>query len=325
MSSSVLPPPRVSGVAFVTGAGGFIGRHAVSAMRRAGWATAGLSNSAAPADGLDLPPADAWVSGAISGEGLQRAMDKLGTPEVIIHAAGGSSVAASLADPDADHERTVGSVAQVLDFMRTGAPGARLIFLSSAAVYGQAGPDRLDEAAAAAPISPYGRNKRAAEELIEARRAEHGLDAVVVRFFSVYGEGLRKQIFWELSRRLASDPAALELGGTGEERRDFLHVEEATDFLARLAAAPAGALPPLVNGGGGRATTVREAAEALARALGCDTGLRFSGETRPGDPQSLVADPALALALGLEPRIGLDEGLARFAAWARPLLEPAHG
>lgn len=315
-------------MAFVTGAGGFIGRHAVSALRNAGWRTAGLSNRAPPDDGLGLLPADAWIPGSIDADGLQRALAELGSPEVIIHAAGGSSVGAAKQDPARDHLRTVGSVEEVLAFMAGSAPRARLLFLSSAAVYGDAGRGQqggLDEATSAPPVSVYGGHKQEAEEKIRAAHRDHGLDAVAVRFFSVYGEGLGKQIFWDLTKRLAADPTDFKLGGTGKEVRDFLHVTDAVDFLVRLAAAPAGVLPDRINGGAGRETTVREAAEALARALGVDEVPRFDNRDRSDNPARLVADPERALKFGLQPRIGLDEGLARFVAWARPQLEREHG
>jgi UDP-glucose 4-epimerase len=321
----VAPPLPGDGCVLVTGAGGFIGRHAVSAFARAGWRTAGLSNGPAGQDGQDLHAPDVWVAGKVKREGLSRAAASLGAPRLIIHAAGGSSVGASLADPARDFDRTVGSVAETLAFMTAEAPDARLIFLSSAAVYGQAGRSPLAEDAPTAPVSPYGRHKRAAEELIEAWAGTHGLDAVIVRFFSVYGPGIRKQIFWDLAGKLAADPPSLELGGTGEEARDFLHVEDAVRFLGRLACAPRQGGVLTVNGGGGRATTVREAAEALARAMDRRTRIGFSGQVRSGDPSSLVADPTLARSLGLEPQVELEPGLESFAAWAEPLLEAGDG
>lgn len=324
-AEQLAPAPRGSGTVFVTGAGGFIGRHTVSAFVRSGWRCVALSNRLGADDGLALQGPHAAFVGPVSAEGLRRAAAECARPELVIHAAGGSSVGASLADPKGDFERTVGSVTELLSYLAAEARDARLIFLSSAAVYGQAGRAPLDEDAPTAPVSPYGLHKRKAEELVEAWSAEHGLDAAVVRFFSVYGAGNRKQIFWDLAHKLAQDPARVELGGTGDEARDFLHVADAVRLMGLLADLPRREGLLTVNGGSGRATTVREAAEALARALDCRTKIAFTGDIRPGDPSALVADAVRVRSLGFRPRVTLDEGLRDFAAWARPLLEPPHG
>lgn len=297
-------------MAFVTGAGGFIGGHVAAALERSGWRVAAL--------GRKSPP-DPWPQGALRREGLADVVEVAGTPEVVVHCAGTGSVRAAEADPEAERLRTVGGLIEVLSFMSELAPGARLILLSSAAVYGEGEAPKDEVTTPLQPISAYGEHKRIAE----ATALESGLDVAVVRFFSIYGPGLRKQLFWDLCGRLMADPETLCLGGTGEERRDFLYIDDAVDLIGRLIAA--GSPPPVVNGGSGRATTVREAAGTLIAALGARAQLSFSGEVRPGDPKVLVADTTRAEALGFGPRTRLDDGLARFAAWARPLLEPAHG
>ena len=138
-----------------------------------------------------------------------------------------------------------------------------------------------------------------------------------MRFFSIYGPGLRKQLLWELAGRAAAGPEAITLSGRGDEARDFLFVHDAVRLVAGLAGLERGAAPGVVNGGTGEAVTVRRAAQTLCRALGLQTRIEFSGAVREGDPKSLVADPAVAQALGFTPEVSLDAGLARFAAWFR--------
>jgi UDP-glucose 4-epimerase len=310
MAVSNVPAPRGTGVAFVTGAGGFLGWAAASAFRRAGWRVAALGHPPRPGQ-QGLSPTDLWIEGDIEIGALRAAADRMARPEVLFHAAGGASVGASLADPEADRARTVGSLRQTLAYLTADAPCARLIYPSSAAIYGEAAQGPIPESAPAAPVSPYGRHKADAERLIQAA----GLDAVIIRFFSVYGPGLHKQLLWELAGRLAADPAELELSGDGEEARDFLYVDDAMDLVALAAGLDELTTPLVLNGGAGRAVTVRQAADALRRSLGRSTSIRFSGKGREGDPRSLVADISRARALGFGPAVSLEQGLAGLADW----------
>ena len=308
-SDSMVPPPRGSGVAFVTGAAGFLGGAVAAAFVRAGWRVAGFDLAPGWAGGCAH-----WITGEVHRDVLTRAAAELGKPEVMFHAAGGSSVGASVADPEGDFTRTVLSVRETLAFLTAEASTARLIYPSSAAVYGAAATGRLSEDARLDPMSPYGRHKLQAETEI----AGAGLDTVMLRFFSLYGPGLRKQLLWDLARRLKSRPAQLELSGTGEELRDFLFVDDAVRLVG-LAAGPGPGGERVINGGRGEAVAVRHAAKTLAKALGCETAIGFSGAARAGDPDALVADTARSESLGFSPQVTFEAGAVRFARWFEAL------
>ena len=298
----MVPAPWGSGVAFVTGSAGFLGSAVAGALVRAGWRVAGFDvNPGWPAGCAH------WTTGEVHRDGLAIAAAEIGTPEIVFHAAGGGSVGDSVANPEADFARTVLSLRETLAFMAANAPEVRLIYPSSAAVYGAAEPGPVDETAWLQPISPYGRHKLQAEFDI----ATFGANAVVLRFFSLYGPGLRKQLFWDLAKRLAARPAQLELSGTGEELRDFLFIDDAVRLVGLAATNPSA----ILNGGRGQAVTVREAAATLARALGSEARIGFSGQARAGDPLALVADTAAARRSGFEPEVDLEEGVGRFARW----------
>lgn len=322
---TLAPQPRGSGIAFVTGAAGFIGRHAVCAFKSAGWKVAGLSNGEAASDQLGLSAPDAWVLGRVSRQGLKQATARLGRPEVVIHAAGGASVNASLSDPLEDLDRTVGSMREVMSFLKQDAPATRLIFLSSAAVYGASHRGPIREDARLLSISPYGLHKRMAEGLATGWARMFDLDVAVVRLFSVYGPGIRKQLLWDVTRRLCADPTAIELFGTGDELRDFLYVDDAVRLIGLLAGAQRPDQPVLINGGSGQASSVSRVASHLCNALEVETRVGFNGVMREGDPRSLVADIGLARKLGFRPRVGLEEGLAHYAAWTRSETSHADG
>jgi UDP-glucose 4-epimerase len=305
----MIPKRRGSGAALVTGAAGFLGGAVSRALRKAGWRVAGL----------DFLPGgkgfDHWTTGEADRAALARAAEAIGAPEIVFHAAGGASVGASLADPKTDHARTVGSLMEMLAFLKDHAPSARLIYPSSAAVYGAASAKPLAENYTLEPISPYALNKLHAEAEIIAASTEFGLEAVILRFFSLYGPGLRKQLLWDLAQRLTSGPSRLELSGSGEEQRDFLYIDDAVQLVGLAARVRLSGAPRTWNGGRGEAITVRQAAETLARAMGKDVAIDFSGETRAGDPTALVADVTAARKLGFEPRTSFEDGVQAFADW----------
>ena len=296
---------------FVTGAGGFIGAKVAAEFEVMGRVVIRIGHHIG-----GHGAAARNVVGSIDTEALVRAASIGGPPALIVHAAGGSSVAASVADPNRDFERTVGSLTSVLDFIDRQASNARLIFLSSAAVYGSAGTAPIPEEAPLHPISPYGHHKKVCEDLILERVRAGALDATILRLFSVYGPGNRKQLFWDVANRLCSHPRTLELAGTGEEARDFLYIDD-TVALIRLLAERGEPSPLVVNGGSGVAVTVREAAETLSFALKVPTQIVFTGVERAGDPSRMICDPALARMLGFAPRVSFPHGVQRFAEWAK--------
>jgi len=301
----------MSGAALVTGAFGFIGRHAARRLARGGWNVSGIGHGH-----FDDAARKAWgLNGFVSADVTLDGLRACGvTPGLIVHCAGGSTVGASLARPLADFERSVATTAAVLEFARTAAPGARVVFISSAAVYGDAGAQPLREGAVPAPISPYGVHKRAAEELCRMFGSQFGVASIVLRLFSVYGARMRKQLLWDAANRLRSGNATF--GGTGRELRDWLHVEDAAALIER-AGALASRECPVINGGTGVGTPVSEVLAGLASALGTSAVPRFSGEKRPGDPESLVADVAKATAAGWRAEIDWKEGVLGYAAWFR--------
>lgn len=296
---------REKPVAWVTGSAGFIGRNVAGHLEDQGWSVVGIDRAAAPRS--------IHVAGELSPPPFTQALDALGPPALVFHAAGGSSVGESVRDPAASLRDTVTATEVLLDFLVRRAPSAKVVFPSSAAIYGAADAVPLAEDRPANPVSPYGHHKLAAEGLC-AQAATHGLQVAIVRLFSVYGPGLRKQLPWDLALKLAAGTPHIELSGTGAETRDFLNVEDVAALTVFLAGARF-ATPLIVNGGTGVATRVDAFAALLAKALGKQTRVTFNGETRAGDPQHYQADVARLRGLGFTPRVDLATGIARYADW----------
>lgn len=296
---------RTQPVAWVTGSSGFIGETVARYLGAQGWTVVGI----------DRIPAlrTIHVAGELSPATFSKAIEIAGPPALVFHGAGGSSVGESVRDPAASLRDTVTATQVVLDFLLARAPASKVVFPSSAAVYGAAGAAPLAEDRPANPVSPYGHHKLAAEGLcIDA--AKRGLQVAVVRLFSVYGPGLRKQLPWDLAQKLFAGASQVELSGTGAETRDFLQIEDVAALTAFLAGQRFDA-PLIVNGGTGVATRIDAFAALLMRSLGKRARITFNGETRAGDPQHYRADISRLRALGFTPQIGLAAGLARYARW----------
>ncbi|MCW6531211.1 NAD(P)-dependent oxidoreductase [Sphingomonas sp. MMSM20] len=301
-------------LAWVTGGAGFIGRSLVRHLVATGTRVAGID--LAEAAGLTHITAG-WQVGAVSHEKLDALAQNTGLPDVIYHLAGGSSVGASLSEPFRDFTATVAGTAMLLDWLRNHSPVTRLVIVSSAAVYGNLHVDPIAEDAATAPFSPYGAHKFAMETICAGWAGSFGLPVVAVRLFSVYGPELRKQLLWDLCGKLTVSDAPIVLGGTGAELRDWTHVDDVVRALV-IATPLASPAMPVINAGSGRARSVREIAEVAARAFGRDPAcLSFSGNSRPGDPFSLIAARGLLDAIGFDWRVDPTAGVEDYVRWYR--------
>jgi len=233
-------------------------------------------------------------------------------PDLVIHCAGSASVAFSEAHPFEDFQRTVVSTGALLAWLRECAPAARLVLPSSAAVYGEVATLPIAETVPPRPASLYGSHKLASETLVTDYARMAGLRVVIVRFFSLYGPGLRKQLFWDACQKFSR--GVTEFSGTGDELRDWLHVEDA-GALIELAASKASPVAPVVNGGSGQGARVRDALAQLATAFAAQPTPHFSGLPRRGDPLAYVADIGVARAWGWAPRHSLLPGLVEYGNW----------
>jgi UDP-glucose 4-epimerase len=256
-----------------------------------------------------------WYQGPVSTGSLGELIAEHGAPDAVVHAAGSSSVRVAAEDPAEDFRRTVDGTAELLEALRRWAPQARLLLSSSAAIYGNDHRNPIAEDAAPAPISIYGLHKLRAEELCLEAAEQHGLQVAIIRFFSLYGAGLRKQIFWDLWNKITGGNPIV-LGGTGNESRDFLHVRDAVLLLLHIAEHADIEAPLIINGGTGRPTTIRDAASLMVRLSDCRAEIVFEGLSRPGDPAHLVAHVGRLRATGYRSRIELADGMADYVAWA---------
>ncbi|CAN5738304.1 NAD-dependent epimerase/dehydratase family protein [soil metagenome] len=295
--------------ALVTGAYGFVGRHVARHMARNGYVVRGMGHGAwGRGEWREWGLSD-WHSADVNVETL---LTHGGEPDVIVHCAGSGSVAFSMTHPYQDHQRSVTTTLAVMDFARQHRPEARIVLPSSAGVYGVAAEQPIRVNSTLAPVSPYGLHKRMAEDLCVSYARHFGVRAAVVRLFSVYGIGIRKQLLWDACSKLSAGD--LMFGGTGDETRDWIHIEDAAQLLLRVSE-EASQHCPIVNGGSGAAITIREVVNTVAKGLGLVDFPQFSGRSRPGDPVHYLADISEAKALGWTPARDWQTEVSAYVEW----------
>ncbi|MDR1367775.1 MAG: SDR family oxidoreductase, partial [Candidatus Accumulibacter sp.] len=192
---------------FITGVFGFLGSWCAAHFSESGFEVVGIGNTndaSRKCPCFDRGTLVGTHEGAVTARALDAAAENFGLPHALVHCAGGGSVAFSYDNPREDFLRTVGSTAEVLDFLRRNA-SVRLVYPSSVAVYGKAERVPIAETAHCAPVSPYGVHKHLAEQLCRAYAAQWNLPVAIIRFFSLYGEGLRKQLLWDACRKAAQE------------------------------------------------------------------------------------------------------------------------
>jgi len=301
----------------VTGVAGFIGSHIAEKLRSMGLEVAGIDNfingheenlAALKGDrGFKLIRGD-----ILDTKDLSRACDGV---DSVIHMAAQPSVARSTENPMEDFEVNAVGTLNVLECARK--VGANAVLLaSSSTVYGNAElPTSEDHPLR--PISNYGASKATAEVYCSSYSSLYGIRTASVRYFNIYGPRSRKGVMFDLLKKLQNDKSKLEVLGTGNQKKDYLYIEDAVD--AMLLVALKGKLGgEAYNVGSGECYTVKEIAEMMLRILGLSgkTKLLYKGGISwSGDVQETQADISRLKKLGFVPKVGLERGMRAFINW----------
>jgi len=295
----------------VTGAQGFIGRHISRAAALRGDHVGGIGRGEWAEEEWRSWGLSAWYELELT---LDNVLRCAGTPDVVFHCAGSASVGLSVEDPAQDFRSTVETTLELLEFLRTAAPRTALVYPSSGAVYGRAKPLPINEDAPLEPISPYGVHKKIAEDLCRSYGRSYGVRVSIVRIFSAYGVGLRKQLLWDACTKASRGDASF--GGTGRETRDWVNVEDVARLML-IAGDHADNSTPTVNCAAGQGVEVKSILATLLQALGTNLQPEFSGSARLGDPEQVAGDPSRAVAWGWAPKRTWQDGVAEYARWFR--------
>ncbi|MFN2530020.1 MAG: NAD-dependent epimerase/dehydratase family protein [Pyrinomonadaceae bacterium] len=279
----------------ITGSRGFLGSSFGLFAARAGHEVLGIGRSSSAVAGWSAP----YIQTDVATSDLSGVVKDF-VPDVVLHAAGSASVANSLFAPQDDFRATVTTCANVLDSIRRSGTKPLIILPSSAAVYGNPIGLPINEGARPLPISPYGFHKYTCEVLANEYAKCFSQRIAVCRLFSVFGPRQRRLFVWEVFDQARSNNSSIELQGTGQELRDYLHVDDVTGVMLQLAASstPNDCGKSLtVNVGSGCGIQVIQVAELIRQLVAPTKAIFCRGERRSGDPQSWQADISRLLSL----------------------------
>lgn len=234
-------------------------------------------------------------------------------PDAIIHCAGTSSVINSMAAPFEDFTTSVNLCAYILETIRLHSPKSKFVLLSSAAVYGCPEVLPISENTLLLPISPYGYHKVMNELLAEEYNRIYGITTIILRIFSAYGEGLRKQVLYDMCNKfLDKTTNTIKVYGTGKETRDFIHVNDLCKSIDVLLTHGAVGVH---NIGSGTGTSIEQLLDLISQNFESKKQIEFTGETRQGDPLYWEADIKKLSAHGFRPEISIQEGVTKYCKW----------
>ena len=304
----------------VTGGAGFIGSALVHALVGGGTDVT-VIDDLSTGTMANVHPAAGFRCLDVTQPDLTAAVEQA-RPDVIVHLAAQVSVAASVADPDWDWHLNVDGTRAVAE-AAVAAGARRVLFASSAAVYGEPESLPLREDGPTLPAVPYGHSKLAAEGQLSEVLRPAGVDFACLRLANVYGPRQRAEgeggVVAEFASRMAARTTPT-IFGTGRQTRDFIYVADiAAAFLAAADFDGTLALPgdngPAYNISTGSATSVNALAEGLRVAMRYP-GTIEHGDARVGDVEESVLDPSKAARIfGWRAAVDLQSGLAATGAW----------
>lgn len=239
-------------------------------------------------------------------------------PTIVVHCAGSADVAKSVKYPDVDYKGNVTLTHNLLFALhRLHLDNIRFVFLSSAGVYGNPVSLPITENMDVNPLSPYAVHKVMCEELCIYFLKNYGMDVKIARIFSAYGAGLKKQIFWDMHKKIKKT-GKLEMFGTGNESRDYIHIQDVVKSLFLLATKPS--MHIIYNVANGEEITIRQVTEIFAEKVGLNKdSIMFNGIVREGDPLNWKADISRMRELGYTKSIKMESGLEDYIKWASSL------
>jgi len=299
--------------ALVTGGAGFIGSNVVHKLLSEGWKvrviddlTTGYKSNL---EGLDVEFIQASIVDCKATEDACNGID------VVFHLAASVGRQRSIDNPVFDSSVNLIGTINVLEGMhKNGVP--RIVYSSSAAIFGELITPTIGEDHPQNADSPYGVSKLAAEKMILAYTGIYPITAVCLRYFNIYGVHQRYDLYGNVipifaHRLLCGQP--LTIYGDGEQTRDFVVVEDVAKVNYLAAISNSGTA--VYNMGCGQSITINQLAKLMMEISGIQTEIVYAPE-RLADVKHCKADiTQVRTALGFEPETDIAAGLTRYLSW----------
>ncbi|MGZ4201047.1 MAG: NAD-dependent epimerase/dehydratase family protein [Thermoleophilaceae bacterium] len=294
--------------ACVLGGGGFIGRCVVSALRGHGVHVT-VAGRAGPYEDGD------WVGGDLGTRGFARMLGDRRI-DAVFDFAGYADPPRSFEEPLDTLEENTAATVRRLEALQRIPQDAIYVYASSAAIYGAESRCRSARTPSRRRCPPTRSRSWQPSSTWPRYHRAHGLPAIALRMFSVYGPGQRKQVVYDLIRRALLDDGSLEVFSPPGVTRDFVYVRDVAEAAVALAdRAPA--CGEIYNVASGRETTMRELATTILDAAGIDRQIEFDEELRAGSAGRNFGSTERIRELGIEPSTPLGEGIGATVKWVR--------
>jgi UDP-glucose 4-epimerase len=301
----------------VTGGAGFIGSNLVALLLREGHDVTVLDNLASGyRENLKPLPQVRLIVGDVRDLSMVRCAVR--GSEVIFHLAASVGNARSIDHARVDAETNVLGTLNVLETARE-FDVRKVVFSSSAGIFGELKTLPIAESHPVEPDSPYGATKLCAEKLCLAYAKLYSpFEAVCLRYFNVFGINQRYDAYGNVIPIFAHKLIHREritIFGDGEQTRDFINVADVA--RANLLAGQSRGVNGAFNLGSGSRITINELVRLMHEASGLDTEV-MHGPPRPGDVRHSLADlTAISSAIGFRPQVQFEEGLKEYMDWAK--------
>jgi len=304
----------------VTGCAGFIGSHLAESLLEDGSQVIGIDcfndNYARAGKLRNLERARQWDGFEFVPIDLSRGdlRDLVSECDVVLHLAAEPGVRESWGQRFEFYMRNnILATQLLLDALRESSD-KRLVYASSSSIYGDAERLPTPEDVIPQPRSPYGTTKLAGEHLAQLYHANYGVDAVCLRYFTVYGPRQRPDMAFHRFCRAAIDGTEVTVFGDGTQSRDFTFVADVV-AATRAAGAAADVGGQVMNVGGGSQISVNQALELIAGFAGRELNVTYAPESS-GDVRHTSADTSRARSLlAFAPAVGFDQGLQAEFEW----------
>ena len=294
----------------ITGSNGFIGSHLSKYFSEKNYRIYGVSKY--PLEKLNLCSFKENIICDLLGEEVKDLLKKI-QPDYIFHCAGNSSIKNSIKNPLNDFQNNSYLTYEFLNLIRQFTPSSKFYFFSSAAVYGNPQTLPIKENHNLNPISPYGFHKLLSEHMCIEFSKLYSLNTVILRIFSAYGAGLRRQIFYDLMNKFVNDKEII-LKGTGKESRDFINVFDICKAIELIMAAKSNEFE-IYNIANGEEITIKNIASLFSSYLDSNKAIKFDNKNTFGMPLNWKADITKLKKIGFKKNIQFHLGIKDYISW----------
>ena len=296
----------------ITGAKGFLGSNVAKHFKNLGYETYGIGHGGLSIEESQNIGLDYWKKDDVSIKSILEFNQKF---DLIVHCGGSGSVGFSVEHPYDDFKKTVDGTLEVLEYMRVHNPNARLIYPSSPAVQGEHPDEPIKEEYIGKPASPYGYHKKIAEDLCQSYSEKFGLRVSIVRLFSVYGNGLKKQLLWDAYHKIKEAKSDVSFWGTGNETRDFIHISDVVSIFDTLIKKDE--IFTLINGGTGTKHSIKNVIEMIRDLVNPLIHIEFNNQVNIGNPIYYWANTQKLEKYDITSNKKLENELVNYVTWAK--------